>query len=134
MLQISKSTQLVSSDVTPQSFSSVVDVDPLTQIFYANRAAYASGDTATIVCNADFIIEMRYNFMETEVILLKDGVPKNSTPIYSFDSYNITTNISFNFTEFDAGVYQCVYIFILEFFFADPIQIDTGKILVPCAP
>lgn len=115
---------------TPRDFSSEVDVDPLTQIFFANRAAYASYDAATIICNA-VIHEVEMSLIATTVTLLKDGVPLNYTPIYSFDSYdNLTTNTSFNFTEFDAGVYQCVFIDTstpVHLFVADPIQIDTGK-------
>ena len=113
---------------TLRILSNDVDVDP-PHLYFANRAAYSSGNTTNISCTAGY--QSQSSFITTPgVTWLKDGVPITHTPTNSLDSSDrLTTTISFTFTESDAGVYQCIFTDTTrsEFVADDPIQIDTGN-------
>ena len=111
--------------------SNDVDVDSSSfpRLYFANRAAYSSGETATISYTAGY--QSQSSFITTpEVTWLKDGVPITHIPTNSLDSRDrLTTTISFTFTESDAGVYQCIFTDTIrsELVLGNPIRIDTGE-------
>ncbi len=61
----------------------------------------------------------------------KDGVPVTTMPINMAVGSNgrLSSTLSFNFQESDAGVYQCIFTGSnLQIFGAIPLRLDTGLI------
>ena len=113
---------------TLRDFGNDVYVDPFTQIFFADRAAYRSHQTTTIICRAGY--SHHSSFVTPQVTWLKDGVPVTYTPTNTIsNSRYLISTLSFQFLESDAGVYQCVFTDTprFELLAIHPIQIDFGE-------